>query len=203
MPPGEWTGELSEKKGRLLSYKGSTFHRVIRDFMCQGGARGTGVVCVKCPPGIRSWSGVLCQQGGDFTKGDGTGGVSIYGEKFADENFKVKHTKGGLLSMVSCRLRTRCDHVGHVRRGGVGTLRSRSTWLSGYATVLLPCGTVCRCLTSLSSSVVGVWLFVIVAGGRQTRVRAPTARSSSSPPCRHRTWMASTSCSVRRVGGRR
>lgn len=69
------TGEKgSGVAGKPLHYKGSTFHRVIKDFMIQGG---------------------------DFTNGDGTGGESIYGEKFADENFKIKHTKGGLLSMVS------------------------------------------------------------------------------------------------------
>ena len=69
------TGEKGVgKSGKPLHFKGSIFHRVITQFMLQGG---------------------------DFTHASGTGGESIYGAKFADENFIHKHTGAGILSMAN------------------------------------------------------------------------------------------------------
>ncbi|KAI8055148.1 cyclophilin [Syncephalis plumigaleata] len=69
------TGEKGVgQSGRPLHFKGNRFHRIIPDFMAQGG---------------------------DITLGDGRGGESIYGARFADENFKLQHTGKGVLSMAN------------------------------------------------------------------------------------------------------
>ncbi len=69
------TGEKGVgESGKPLHYKGSKFHRIIPGFMCQGG---------------------------DFTRGNGTGGESIYGNRFEDESFKLSHSEEGTVALMT------------------------------------------------------------------------------------------------------
>ena len=85
---------ISAVSSKLLTYKNSSFHRIIPGFMIQGDCD----VCLTL--NVRNLYNIQ-YLGGDFTRGDGTGGESIYGKKFPDENFRFKHVGFGVLSMAN------------------------------------------------------------------------------------------------------
>merc|ERR1711981_1408711 len=96
------TGEKGVgKRGKPLHYKDSIFHRIIPQFMIQGG---------------------------DFTDASGIGGESIYGAKFEDENFKLKHTKPGILSMANFGPNERKPVLHHDDRHELAGRQARRLW---------------------------------------------------------------------------
>ncbi|KAL0265768.1 UNVERIFIED_CONTAM: hypothetical protein PYX00_011483 [Menopon gallinae] len=99
-----------ERNGKTYSYKNNIFHRIIDDFMIQGG---------------------------DVTHRNGRGGFSVYGERFEDESFDVKHTKAGLLSMAN---------AGKNTNGSQFFITVRATpWLDGKHVVFGEVDASCMC----------------------------------------------------------
>ena len=99
------TGEKGTgPSGKPLHFKGSSFHRVITEVRARRRSRARALrgrrESIRISARGSRAPQFMCQ-GGDFTRGNGTGGESIYGDKFEDENFQLRHTGPGVLSMAN------------------------------------------------------------------------------------------------------
>ena len=197
----------SERRGQPLHYKGSSLHRIMPGFMLQ-------VRYLVITPAIVTMPAMAAvtmasplepgsmMQGGHFTRGDGTGGDSLQGGTFADENFRLKHSEAGRLSMANYgpdtnKARPSPNLAQLFMTTCVTRLSPLYTYYGRRSSSSPPHLTIYGRRSSSSPPHLTIY-------GRRSSSSAPHLtiygrRSSSSPPCPRRTWTASMWSSARRV----